>query len=85
MACSFVPQIAIYGANETPIYGNDEIPTYGELPPCTETLRDKFAIGALCALGSDQTYNFSRSDLAFSNSVRDAYILADLMLSQREE
>ncbi len=85
MACAFVPQQPIFGANESPIFGADEIPTFGQLPPCTATLRDEFACCALAALGSDSTYNFSRNDAALVQSVADAYKIADLMLAQREQ
>lgn len=83
MTCAFVPQLPIFGPDETPIFGTDEIPTFGELPPCTATLRDEFACCALTALGSDPTYNFSRVDSNLQRSVRDAYRIADLMLAQR--
>ena len=59
MTCVFVPQIPIYGVEETPIYGNDESAIFGDLPPCTLTLRDQFAMSALVDLGANQTYNFS--------------------------
>jgi len=84
MACSFVPQQPIFGANESPIFGTDEIPTFGQLPPCTATLRDEFACCALNALASDQTYNFSRTPDSLRRSVVVAYEVADFMLAQRE-
>jgi hypothetical protein len=85
MACAFVPQQPIFGADESPIFGTDEIPTFGQLPPCTATLRDEFACCALTALGSDQTYNFYQDERAIRQSVADAYFIADLMLEQREK
>ena len=84
MTCAFVPQIAIFGENETPIFGANEIPSYGLLPPCTLTLRDQFAMSALIALGADQTYNFSRQVRNRQQSTVDAYFIADLMLEARE-
>ena len=85
MACAFVPQIAIFGENETPIFGADEIPSFGDLPPCSLTLRDQFAMSALIALGADQTYNFSRQDRNREQSTVDAYVIADFMLEARKQ
>ncbi len=85
MTCVFVPQIPIYGIEETPLYGNDELAIFGDLPPCTLTLRDQFAMSALIALGADQTYNFSRLDRNRDRATIDAYYIADLMLEARKQ
>ena len=85
MTCAFVPQIAIFGENETPIFGANETPSFGDLPKCSLTLRDQFAMSALIALGADQTYNFSRQDRNRERSVTDAYLIADLMLEARNQ
>ena len=84
MTCAFVPQTPIYGPDETPIYGVNESASFGQLPPCTLTLRDQFAMSALIALGADQTYNFSRQARNRQQSTVDAYFIADLMLEARE-
>ena len=85
MTCAFVPQIAIFGVDETPIFGVDELPAFGDLPPCTLTLRDQFAMSALIALGADQSYNFSRLDRNRDRATLDAYSIADLMLEARKQ
>ncbi len=84
MACSFSPQLPIFGSEETPVFGADESVTFG-VTPCELTLRDSCAIGALAALGSSQNYNFSQNEQAIERAVRDAYFIADLMLTEREK
>ena len=85
MTCTFVAQSAIFGVDEQPIFGADELPTFGELPPCSLTLRDQFAMSALIALGADQSYNFSRLDRNRDRATIDAYSIADLMLEARNK
>ena len=85
MTCTFVAQSAIFGVDEQPIFGADELPTFGNLPPCTLTLRDQFAMSALIALGADQTYNLSRQNANRERSTLDAYFIADLMLEARNQ
>lgn len=46
-------------------------------------LRDRFAMSALEALGSDDTFAFSRTPENIVASVKTAYVMADLMLVER--
>ncbi len=46
-------------------------------------LRDQFAMAALQALGSDETFAFSRTPIVLEQSIKTAYAIADQMLVER--
>lgn len=84
--CDLIPFKAIYGTAEVvPLHGDDEvIPLLAGPDNCELSIRDNFAMSALIALGSDDTYALARSKDRMTIAVEDAYFIADLMVTKRQ-